>query len=328
MTKAQQRQERIQAETTLAEEAREFEAEARLAIEGISSAEAVIFAPYVGTERTRAGAVDRLTQGVRAAAADEGLTDEERGRVRTAQGLLAQAQTRYWSLASSALTVACHWSRKLYRSAGFLSLEDLYQEGVIGLSLAAVRFEPSRGVLFSTYAGMWVRSTVQKAISTSGAPVRRSSGFLYDLSRIVKVQREAVATGSEPTDEEVCQLADVTPERLAEIQLIGRRSSASTESALNLNLSDSMSIGETLTAQAQDTGEILDADRRERIVRDVLASLDARHRDILTRFVLGGESMADIGRDIGLSRERVRQIKRDGEIAFARSYRRLSQIPL
>ena len=159
----------VEEERDLARRIRAAEREARAAIAGIDPAEDILRRRPTRNERTRAGAIDRLVEAV-AACEDEAKVDPEvRKYVNQAKGHLAEAESLRWELAMSARRIARGEARKL--ACSLLGEEDLEQEGFVGLLRAAKRFDPDRGIRFSTYARWWVRAQMTRALETTGRMV-------------------------------------------------------------------------------------------------------------------------------------------------------------
>ena len=114
-----------------------------------------------------------------------------------------------------------------------LSLDDLKQEGAIGLIKAVERFDPDRGVKFSTYASLWIRAMITRAINKQGRLIRAPDNKVLDLSTLNQAQEECLRkSGYEPTPEELAECLDwetQTVERL----LVGMREPFSLDQTLS-----------------------------------------------------------------------------------------------
>ncbi len=197
-----------------------------------------------------------------------------------------------------------------YRRHG-LALEDLVAEGNLGLVEAARRFDRSRGTRFSTYAAWWVRALIRRFTIANrrivGAPSTRAARRL--LSKLRTTQRRLAAElGAPPTREQVAEALDVTPEDVATVEAaLGGRdvSLAPTPDGQVLELvSDNESPEET--ASKKEAHEL-----NARSVQHALEGLEARERLIIEKRLLDDdrETLARIGEQLGLSRERVRQLE-------------------
>jgi RNA polymerase sigma factor (sigma-70 family) len=199
-----------------------------------------------------------------------------------------------------------------YRGRG-LALEDLVQEGALGLRRAAELFDPDRGFRFSTYAGWWIRQAMQRALLNDRALVRVP---VHVAERLARVGRAADVLlpelGRPPSAAEIASALGSTTERV-------EAALAATPELVSLDRTVGEDGGTPLRDLIADQGpgpeEIVLARMGEGLADAALAGLRARERLVLS-LRLGLESgtpstLVEVGRRLGITRERVRQIERD-----------------
>jgi RNA polymerase primary sigma factor len=188
-----------------------------------------------------------------------------------------------------------------------LSLMDLVQEGTLGLIRAAELFDWRVGTRFSTYASFWIRQAVGRALAANGV-IRVPVAVHRQMRAIARAEHQLKARlGREPTDEEVAAAVPISPLELAAIRI---RTSV-------LSLDTGTEEGGTLADIVVSPTELSSEVEREltaRALRGHVSELPERLREIvILHYGLAGDppmSLARIGRRLGLSRERVRQLER------------------
>lgn len=200
---------------------------------------------------------------------------------------------------------------KAYRSSG-IPLEDLIQEGAIGLMTAAERFDPARGYRFSTYATQWIRQAVGRAVDNKAKSIRLPAHVSESLRKLEKTRAELRRElGEDPTPEQLADRTGLSTRKV--LTLLG-----TTQDPISLDMpvgdEENTSLGSLLYDKTapDPQEELVDHEMREQIEL-ILGTLDDREQIIMRkRFGFDGNEtyvLQQIGEELNISRERVRQIE-------------------
>lgn len=286
------------------------EMKTREVLSGFDIAEDILRTRPKREERTRAGAVDRLEEAVLALRNQAKVANdvEMTAAANQAGRLWDEAESLRWQLAMSAMRIARGEARKL--SCTLMAEEDLVQEGYIGLLRAARRYDPDRGIRFTTYARWWVRAQMTRALETAGRMVRLPGGAVEQLRNLQRAIERLDQAGVNYKLEDVAAEIGIDTNR-AEL-LLSHRGIVSIDQPDE----DGLKVGDRLPASGHRSDPHLNTSLLQELTHMESAMhrvLDERERYILSEhFGLRGRkarTMADIGKTMGLSRERVRQIE-------------------
>lgn len=200
---------------------------------------------------------------------------------------------------------------KQYQRSG-MSLNDAIQDGNMGLMRAAADFDATRGFKFISYAVWWVRQSILQGLSESSRLVRLPQNQVSLLGRINNaISQFEQLNGRYPDDEEIAQIIDFPAGKIREV----RRASVHPESmdAPLDDEADSQTLHGILASGEDATDRPLDAESLRTDIGSALMLLPSKERDILTQHYgldgKGERTLEEIACGLGLTRERVRQIK-------------------
>jgi RNA polymerase primary sigma factor len=197
-----------------------------------------------------------------------------------------------------------------YQTAG-VPLLDLIQEGNLGLIRAVEKFDYKRGFKLSTYATWWIRQAITRAIADQGRTIRLPVHVVDQVRRVTRARRTlGQKLGREPTAEEVAKEAGVEPKRVLELMDL-----VEDPVSLETPIGDGDSLyADVIEDEGSDRPEDVTTQHlQEAEVQEALTHLNDRARRVLElRYGLAGEpprSLEEVGRVLGVTRERVRQLE-------------------
>ena len=251
------------------------------------------------------------------------LTPEEERRLgeRARQG----DQNAFRKLIESNLRFVVSMAKKYARSGW--PLHELINEGNMGLIEAASRFDPSRGVRFVTYASWWIRQAilaglVHHAQVFSLPPKRKHAVHRFE----VRVARLTQELGHRPTAEEISKELDMEEGRVRDLM---EANPAEISLSVPLSASDKLRVEDSIEDEGVPLDELLISKSVQEQLHRILRQLDAKERVVIERrFGLDGnepKTLAEIGIELDLSREQVRQIE-ERALAKLRRPQRVRQL--
>jgi RNA polymerase primary sigma factor len=202
-----------------------------------------------------------------------------------------------------------------------LPMEDLVQEGMLGLIRAVEKFDWRRGFKFSTYGTLWIRQAIQRGLQNHGRTIRLPVHVAQRQVKVRKVEGELnTKLGREPTDEEIAAVAELSVDEVIEIRELSRGLASLDQS---VSEDGETALGDLLASERPEpVEEVAEADRDQR-VNEIVEQLPESERNVIRlRFGLTGDeprTLRQTGSELGISAERARELEERGLRRLARS---------
>jgi RNA polymerase primary sigma factor len=202
-----------------------------------------------------------------------------------------------------------------------LPMEDLVQEGMLGLIRAVEKFDWRRGFKFSTYGTLWIRQALQRGLQNHGRTIRLPVHVAQRQAKVRKIESElGTKLAREPTDEEVADVAMLPVEEVAELRELTR---GLTSLDQPVGEDGETALGDLLSSDRPDPVQEIAEAERDRTINEIVAQLPEAERSVIRlRFGLSGDeprSLRQTGTELGIPMSQARELEAQGLSRLAAS---------
>lgn len=208
-----------------------------------------------------------------------------------------------------------------------LDYDDLVQHGCLGLLRAARKFDATKGFKFSTYATWWIRQSITRAIADEGALIRIPVHMHEQMRRVAKAERTLSGQGRPATAADVAVACDLTVQKVEEIRRVSRRTD-SLDRVIGDGATLADFVGRTHTLPSVEQ-QVLQTQYTQDVLNVADTFTEREARILVRRLGLDGDdtlTLDELGREFGVTRERIRQVERKARPLFLERLRKAGLI--